>query len=181
MDQNQFLLDLVESKRAELDRVPIEEQSEPQRVFTAVWFLEMGVNNGGFDGYLFNSTGDTAQHVPSALRKIGAVTCADIVERALVAVSSVPLPVDMEGRRALLTEVEALEPFDAEFYAYPDDLTELLYGYVQEHPEEFGLQPKAEEGGAQESKVGGASEKAGLAHLLRGFLGLFGKKDPGEE
>jgi hypothetical protein len=34
-----------------------------------------------------------------------------------------------------------LDAIDSEFLAYPHDLTELLYGYVVNHPEEFGSVP----------------------------------------
>src|SRR2546430_17518760 len=40
--------------------------------------------------------------------------------------------------------LEALEPLDREFFAYPHNLTELLYTYVGKHPEEFGAVPKAD-------------------------------------
>jgi hypothetical protein len=31
-----------------------------------------------------------------------------------------------------------LEPLDQEFFSYPHNLTDLLFAYVSEHPEEFG-------------------------------------------
>lgn len=38
---------------------------------------------------------------------------------------------------------ESLEMLDSEFYAYPDNLTKLLYQYVGSYPETFGLIPNA--------------------------------------
>ena len=47
------------------------------------------------------------------------------------------------GRRTALADfVEELEALDTEFFAYPHDLTELLFTYVSIHPEEFGTLPE---------------------------------------
>src|SRR5207244_12671714 len=37
--------------------------------------------------------------------------------------------------------LEKLEPLDQEFFSYPHDLTDLLFAYASEHPEEFGPLP----------------------------------------
>jgi hypothetical protein len=44
--------------------------AEEDRVLVAIWALEADVNNGGFDQYYFNSSGDTAYYAPTALRLI---------------------------------------------------------------------------------------------------------------
>jgi hypothetical protein len=41
--------------------------------------------------------------------------------------------------------LEKLEPLDQEFFSYPHDLTGLLFAYVSEHPQEFGLLPKPDD------------------------------------
>jgi hypothetical protein len=38
--------------------------------------------------------------------------------------------------------LDELAALDAEFFAYPHDLTELLFAYVSRHPEEFGPLPE---------------------------------------
>jgi hypothetical protein len=38
--------------------------------------------------------------------------------------------------------LEELSALDAEFFAYPHDLTELLFAYVSTYPEEFGMLPQ---------------------------------------
>lgn len=148
MDKNAFLIDLCESDRTDYGRVPFSAQSEPQRVFSAVWDLESGVNNGGFEGYLLSSSGDTAVFAPWALREIGANACARIVERALRVASPEPLPEDQAERQKVLQdrgdELERLfEEEDDAFFVYPDDLTELLFAFVARHPEAFGTVPQA--------------------------------------
>jgi hypothetical protein len=41
--------------------------------------------------------------------------------------------------------LEKLEPLDQEFFSYPHNLTELLFAYVSEHPQEFGALPKPDD------------------------------------
>ena len=68
MDKNQYLIELSESPRSDLGRVDLEDQSEPQKVFSAIWELESQVNNGGFDQYFRNSDTDHIAYAPLALR-----------------------------------------------------------------------------------------------------------------
>jgi hypothetical protein len=59
-----------------------EDLDEVDQVLVTIWALEADVNNGGFDQFYFNSSGDLASFAPSALRAIGAQRMADIVEKA---------------------------------------------------------------------------------------------------
>ena len=48
----------------------------------------------------------------------------------------------------VLSEIACLEnlgPLDNQFFAYPDNLTDLLFAFVAKHPEEFGALPKADD------------------------------------
>jgi hypothetical protein len=121
MDKNSFLIDLSESTRTDFGRVAFDKQSPVQRVFSAIWALESEVNSGGFSSYFSGSEANTASFAPTALREIGAVKCAAIVERAL----QIGAPGDTSE-------------LDEQFMAYPDNLTELLFAYVASHPEAFG-------------------------------------------
>lgn len=147
MDKNKFLIRLSESERTDFGRVEFNEQSEPQKVFSAIWALEGEVNGGGFGHYFTSSEFDTANFAPQALRAIGAFDCAGIAERALATVSSSPLPDSQDKCQELIDSLSSsassqLETLDEEFLAYPDDLTELLYAYVASHPEVFGPVPE---------------------------------------
>ena len=71
---------------------------------------------------------------------------ADIVDRALRALPCHPLPDDDVDRQAIVEGLSddacgQLEALGAEFFAYPDDLTALLFDFVCAHPEEFGRGP----------------------------------------
>src|SRR5262245_9005899 len=144
MNKNSYLIALCESELASFGKVEFLSQSEPQQVFSAIWELESQVNNGGFDQYLRNSDTDIITHAPAALRAIGAHQCAQIVQSALSVLE--PFPSTRDERSDALDDLdderlEALEAQDAAFFAYPDDLTSLLFDFVSRHPQSFGPTP----------------------------------------
>jgi hypothetical protein len=147
IDKNGFLIDLSESDRVAFGQMAFSQQSEPQKVFSAVWALESQVNNGGFAQYFASSDGDTADFAPRALRTIGAIACANVVERALRTVSATPLPGTQDARESLVDSIseearDGLKELDREFSTYPDNLTELLFAFVAKNPKEFGAIPQ---------------------------------------
>jgi hypothetical protein len=144
MDKNAFLIGLSETYSNALGGVPFSDQPQAQKVFSAIWELESEVNNGGFHQYFLNSDSEVIGYAPTALHAIRASSCAGIVERAIQVIA--PLPPTQEDRYGVLeAQGEAaqnqLAVLDAEFYAYPDNLTELLFEHVRRHPAVFGLVP----------------------------------------
>ena len=82
---------------------------------------------------------------PNALTAIGAHQCAAIVKEALELVPK-PLPIEHEAcwkvMHSLPEPVAAqFASLDGRFFAYPDDLTELLFAFVAAHPDVFGPTP----------------------------------------
>lgn len=136
MDRNEVLIRLSETGR--FWQVDFEDLSRPEQVFRAIWELESEVNNGGFEQYYANSSGDTALAVVEALEAIGAREAARIVKAAHgVFPEGRPSP-DATERQSALEELgpdslARLEELDQEFFRYPDNLTALLYDYVREH------------------------------------------------
>ncbi|WAC63707.1 DUF4375 domain-containing protein [Pseudoxanthomonas sp. SL93] len=120
MDKNNILIQLSESDRTDYGRVDFSAQSQHQQVFSAIWSIESQVNSGGFESFFEYEDPLLVAFTPEALRAIGAVNCAGIVDRAISAGSG------------------SLDELDAEFYDYPDDLTDLLYKYVYANPATFG-------------------------------------------
>jgi hypothetical protein len=47
-----------------------------------IWALEAEVNNGGYNQFYFNSSGQFYKHLPEALRLVGANKFADLTEKA---------------------------------------------------------------------------------------------------
>ena len=120
MDKNNFLIQLSESDHTDHGRVDFSAQAQQQQVFSAIWALESQVNSGGFESFFEHEDPVLVAFAPKALQAIGAVSCADIVGRAISAGSG------------------QLDNLDAEFYNYPDNLTDLLYKYVSANPAAFG-------------------------------------------
>lgn len=118
-----------------------------QKLFEMVYLLEADVNNGGFNQYFFNSSGRDAPEVVSALRTIRANRCAAIVEKALKTVEAGDLnwkddPARKEFIASLSDEKnDQLEDINIEFWAYPDDLSDLLAAFVRTHSGDFKTTP----------------------------------------
>jgi hypothetical protein len=146
MTKNEILIGLSESERTKFGKEDFALQSFPQKVFSSIWAVESEVNNGGFSQYFLNSSAETATFVAKALDSIGAPKTADICRRAVERAFPDGLPAtanEISSAAAdfsdeLLAELDAI---DTEFLAYPHDLTDLLFGYVGRHPEEFGPVP----------------------------------------
>jgi hypothetical protein len=146
MNKNHILINLSESKQTKFGKEDFALQSLPQKVFSAIWSLESEVNNGGFCQYFFNYSSETAPFLVEALETIGASKTASICHRAFAAAFPAGLPSSPEIIRGVAAEfgddiLEKLDHLDREFFAYPDNLTDLLFAFVSKHPEEFGSMP----------------------------------------
>ncbi len=122
-------------------RLGFDELSPAERVFRAVWELEGDVNNGGFEQYSFNSSGDTVFAVVDALTAIGASEAARIVAEANGMFPGSSPPRDRRERWVLLDglgpeQKAVLDKLDEEFLRYPDDLTTLLHEYVRRNSDQ---------------------------------------------
>lgn len=120
---------------ARFEFAEFEELSESDRVLVTLWGLEADVNNGGFDQYFFNSSGDQAFYAERALRLIGANRMADIVARAVSFFGDAGVPRDRTLRQEALDRVRGesgslLDDLDRQFYEYPDDLSALVKVYL---------------------------------------------------
>jgi hypothetical protein len=141
-EMNHHLIRLSESPNIRFWRLDYDQLSFPERVFGLIWELESEVNNGGFHQYFLNSRGALAPYVVDALTAVGAVATASIVQQALALVGPDVFWSDDAARKAHISELssrakEKLHDLDQAFYAYPDDLTTLLYRYVTEHRSEL--------------------------------------------
>lgn len=146
MDKNSYLISLSESEQTDFGRVDFADQSEPQKIFSAIWDLESQVNNGGFDQYFRYTDSESIAFSPAALGVIGATKCAAIVGRAISLVFGAPIPATEDERLERLDSLgddalPRLEEIDSDFFGYPDNLTDLLFAFVAQHPSAFGPIP----------------------------------------
>lgn len=146
MTKNEILIDLSESEKTRFGKDEFARQSRPQKVFSAIWAVESEVNNGGFSQYFLNDSAESASFVVEALQSVRAPKTAAICERAIAAAFPDGLPQNPESIRSAAADfadetLEKLDSLDREFFAYPHNLTELLFAYVSENPAEFGTLP----------------------------------------
>jgi hypothetical protein len=141
-EMNQRLIKFAEGPDIRFWRADYDQLSFAERVFGLIWELESEVNNGGFHQYFLNSSGTLAPDVVDALKAIGATATAGIAQQALSVVGTDISWTDDATRQAHIRQLssqamEKLNDLDRAFYAYPDDLTALLYRYVIEHRSEL--------------------------------------------
>ena len=135
MDKNEELIRLSENPNTRFWKMGFSELTKSEQVFVTIWELESEVNNGGFEQYFLNSSGDNSFAVVSSLNSIGAVNAAKIVQEA-VSIFGSNGPSRIHEERT--TQVEnlsddnksRLQELDDEFMLYPDNLTELLHSFV---------------------------------------------------
>ena len=146
MTKDHILISLSTSDKTSLGKIDVSSQTFPQKVFSAIWEVETEENNGGFSQYFLNESAESAPFLVEALETIGAPQTADICSRAIKAAYPSGLPALEEIRFTAADFPDdvlvKLESLDQEFFAYPHNLTDLLFAFVALHPEEFGPLPK---------------------------------------
>lgn len=96
------------------------------------------MNNGGFDQYYFNSSGNLAFYAPSALRKIGAHQMAKLTEDANKVFGPGGPARNTDERQSQLLALSpnggpsnAWDELDRAFYSYPVDISMLLTAFLK--------------------------------------------------
>jgi len=100
--------------------------------------LEGQVNNGGFNQYFFNSSGEYAHETLNGLKEINAPKMANILNEAIEVFPIAPIPKDTEKRRTLMEDLpenisDRWDMLDHNFYEYPENLAELVINSTLRH------------------------------------------------
>jgi Domain of unknown function (DUF4375) len=114
----------------------LEELTDPQKLFYVNQNLEREVNNGGFNQFFINSSGDFAHETILSLKTIGADKTANIVQKAIDQFPKKTVPKDREKRIKIVEKIEDTaneiwEKLDNQFMEYEDDLNSLNIAYVK--------------------------------------------------
>jgi len=141
-DPTSFAIALSDLVFPRYDRDGFESLSAAERVAYCVDALEREVNNGGFEQFFGNSSGDTAAETHAALQAIGAAQGASLLQSATSLFTNGAPPRDRDER---LDAIDAMSDetrskwreLDERFCAYPDDLTSLMRRFVNAHRSEF--------------------------------------------
>ena len=119
------------------DSKGIDSLTTSERVVFVVWSAVGQIENGGFDQFFYNSSGDFAAEAGPALRAIGATGKAAVIERALQIFPGGIAPRDRNQRIQMLDEItaekgdEVFDPLEQAFFAIPEDINSLLAQYFE--------------------------------------------------
>ncbi len=116
--------------------------TEPQKQFYYNQCIEREINNGGFNQYFINSSGDFAHQTIQSLTAIGATTTADILQKAIEQFPDKKVPQDKDERIELVEQIEETanevwEELDQKFFEYADDLNTLNLNFIRQHKADF--------------------------------------------
>jgi hypothetical protein len=118
--------------------------NKPRQAIYIIWALETEVNNGGFNQFYFNSSGQYADLIPEALKLVGATKFAYLVERANAIYRSENDKITkhqdgtIEGFSRSY-EANPLNKLDDEFYDLykQEDLQQLQVGFIRNNKQYF--------------------------------------------
>jgi hypothetical protein len=104
--------------------------------------LEREINNGGFDQYFYNSSGDYAMETINALEIIESKIFLNLLKMAVNKFPNGIVPKDRNERQKILLEItedneELWNDLDEEFYKYEEDIYKLLIEYIKNNINDF--------------------------------------------
>ncbi|MGN6438005.1 MAG: DMP19 family protein [Agriterribacter sp.] len=120
------------------------ELDKAQQAIYIIWCLEAEINNGGFNQFYYNSSGQYAELTPDALILVGALKFADLTARAN--------QVYKKEREKIVTHQDGtlegfsksyddnpLNKFDNEFYdLYEEEtLQKIQIDFIRNHKQDF--------------------------------------------
>jgi len=117
---------------------------KPQQAIYTIWWLEAEVNNGGYNQFYANSSGQFYKLLPGALKLVGAMKFADLTERANKTYESENKKITehqdgtLEGFSKSYDD-NPLNKFDTEFYDLykTENLQQLQVDFIRKHKLEF--------------------------------------------
>lgn len=120
-----------------------EKLSWPEKVFVCIKDIDGEVNNGGFDQYYFNSSGDHAIDAVASLEAIEATHTANLVRKTNALFGEGGPSPDRLSRQAQLDalrgdKAKEMNEIEKEFYQGTEDLDGLLKKYISRNAEAFG-------------------------------------------
>lgn len=120
----------------------LDKLTEEQKLFYYNQCLEREINNGGFNQYFFNSSGDFAHKTVQSLQTIGAYKTADILQKAIDQFPNSNVPEDRNERQEILEQIQETadvvwEDLDQQFYSYEEDLDTLNFEFIRKNKDKF--------------------------------------------
>lgn len=143
-NSTEMIIELSYGLSDKINRSGYESLSHPEKVLNSVYWLESEINNGGFEQYYFNSSGNYAIDTPAALEDIGASRTAKIVREANAVFPGGSPPRNRDDRTEILDQIsediqERWDELDNQFLKYEEPLEELQINYMKLNKNEFKL------------------------------------------
>lgn len=104
--------------------------------------LEREINNGGFNQYFLNSSGNYANETVNSLKQIGANFTSEILQKAINEFPNKNVPFDQNYRQEIMEQIEddandKWEELEEDFFEYNDDLNFLHLEYIRNNKDSF--------------------------------------------
>jgi Domain of unknown function (DUF4375) len=118
--------------------------NRPRQAIYMIWLLEAEVNNGGYNQFYFNSSGQFYKHLPDALKLVSADKFADLTKKAnnIYEKETTKITKDQDGTIEGFSksyEDNPLNKFDDEFYELykTENLQQIQVDFIRKHKSEF--------------------------------------------
>ncbi|WP_316812931.1 DMP19 family protein [Pedobacter heparinus] len=116
--------------------------SKPQQAIYITWLLEGEVNNGGFNQYYYNSSGQFAKLAPDALKLVGATQFAVLTQAAnkMYEKEKHHITRHQDGTSEGFSKSyynKPLDEFDDQFYKLKEPLGELQIAFIRNNKAAF--------------------------------------------
>ena len=118
--------------------------NKPRQAIYMIWLLEAEVNNGGYNQFYFNSSGQFYKHLPDALKLVGADKFAELTKKAnnIYEKENTKITKDQDGAIEGFSKSyddNPLNKFDDEFYELykTENLQQIQVDFIRKHKTEF--------------------------------------------
>ena len=143
----QAIIDYIRTKILDYDEefAVVSNLSDGFQLVYSTWLLEAEVNNGGFNQFFINSSGQFADMALRSLKMISAATYYDVLQKAIEIHDHEKdnhVLQDLYSQRTLQAfsesyKITSLKECDIAFYKSKNRLSELRLQYIRLNPEMF--------------------------------------------
>jgi hypothetical protein len=116
--------------------------SDSEKVIVYIEELEREVNNGGFQQFFYNTSGDYAEETIIALKKIDSKIFLGLIEKAINEFPNGIVPKNRNERQQILEIIEekassTWEELDSQFFKYEENIYSLLIAFIKSNLKDF--------------------------------------------
>ncbi|MCP4179733.1 MAG: DMP19 family protein [bacterium] len=116
--------------------------TDEEKVIVMILEYEREINNGGFNQFYFNLSGNYYNDIVNALEKVKSIKFIDFLKKSSTPFPDSIIPGNRNKRQEILEKIEddAEELWgnlEQEFFKYEENIYELLINYIRENIEHF--------------------------------------------